>query len=77
VSTASLRVVTRVVVVIALVIAVGAGAIFTNLALLNYGTSSDSPVGKLTPRADLPAAPTDVVRPLTGRVDEQSRGDDD
>jgi hypothetical protein len=61
--------------IVALVVAAIAAAIVANLALLNYATSGNDPVGKLTPRARLPAAPADIVRPQTGTVEEED-GDD-
>jgi hypothetical protein len=67
----------RLLAIVALVLAAAAGAIVANLALLDYATSSNTPVGKLTPRANLPAAPADVVRPRTGTIDERERSSDD
>ena len=61
--------------IVALVVTAIAAAIVANLALLNYATSGNDPVGKLTPRVRLPAAPADVVRPQTGTVEEEG-GDD-
>lgn len=58
-----------------LVAAAAAAAIVANLALLDYASSSNDPVGKLNPRAHLPAAPAEVVRPATGTV-EQDGADD-
>jgi hypothetical protein len=62
-------------VVVALVVLAAAGAIAANLALLNYATPAGDPVGKLTPRAKLPAAPARIVRPVTGTI-EHDGGDD-
>jgi hypothetical protein len=59
---------TRVVLVLALIAAAATGAIFANLALLNYAAGSSARVGRLTPRANLPAAPAAVIRPRTGPV---------
>lgn len=64
----------RLLVVVAFVVVAAAGAIAANLALLNYATPAD-PVGKLTPRANLPAAPARIVRPVTGTI-EHHGGDD-
>lgn len=65
----------RLLVVVALVVVAAAGAIAANLALLNYATPAGDPVGKLTPRANLPAAPAQIVRPVTGTI-EHDGGDD-
>jgi len=51
-----------------LIAAVAAVAIVANLALLDYASASNDPVGKLSPRANLPPAPAAVVRPQTGPV---------
>jgi hypothetical protein len=62
-------------VVVAFVVLAAAGAAAANLALLNYATPAGDPVGKLTPRAHLPAAPAQIVRPVTGTI-EHDGGDD-
>jgi hypothetical protein len=49
-----------------LVAAAAAAGIVVNLSLLGYASSSNDPVGRLSPRARLPAAPAQVVRPQTG-----------
>jgi hypothetical protein len=67
--------VNRLLVVLALVAVAAAGAIAANLALLNYATKAADPVGKLTPRANLPAAPTRVLRPVTGTVEPDNHDD--
>jgi hypothetical protein len=67
--------VNRLLVVLALVVVAAAGAIAANLALLDYASRTGDPVGKLTPRANLPAAPARVLRPVTGTV-EHGSGDD-
>lgn len=64
----------RILVVLALIGAAATGAIFANLALLNYGAGANERVGRLTPRAHLPAAPADVIRPRVGTV---RRGESD
>jgi len=63
----------RALVALLLVAAAAACAIVANLALLGYASSSNDPVGHLSPRADLPAAPAAVIRPQTGPV----RGEED
>lgn len=65
----------RLLVVLALVVVAAVGAIAANLALLDYASRTGDPVGKLTPRANLPAAPARVLRPVTGTV-EHGGGDD-
>jgi hypothetical protein len=67
--------VNRLLVVLALVVVAAAGAIAANLALLDYASRTGDPVGKLTPRANLPAAPARVLRPVTGTI-EHNNGDD-
>jgi hypothetical protein len=67
--------VTRYLLVLALVAAAATAAIFTNLALLDYGSGANDRVGKLTPRAHLPAAPADVIRPRTGTVRDPESDD--
>ena len=66
---------TRLLLVLAFVAAVATGAIFANLALLDYGTGTNERVGRLTPRAHLPAAPADVIRPRTGTVAHEPSDD--
>jgi hypothetical protein len=66
--------VNRLIVTVLLIVVAAAAAIAANLALLDYATGGE-PVGKLTPRANLPAAPARVVRPVTGTV-EHDHGDD-
>jgi hypothetical protein len=67
--------VNRLLVVLALVAVAAAGAIAANLALLNYATQSGDPVGKLSPRASIPAAPAHVLRPVTGTVEHDGHDD--
>jgi hypothetical protein len=62
-------------VVLALVIAAAAVAIFANLALLDYASSSNDPVGKLKPQANVPAAPASVIRPRQGHVSDEGADD--
>jgi hypothetical protein len=61
--------------VLVAIAAVAAAAIFANLALLDYASAGDDPVGKLTPRGSLPAAPPGVVRPHDGPSEDDQ--DDD
>jgi hypothetical protein len=48
------------------VVAAAAAAILANVLLLNSAAANNSPVGRLSPRAPLPAAPHWTVRPTTG-----------
>jgi hypothetical protein len=67
----------RILGIVVLVLVAAAGAIAANLALLDYAARANDPVGKLTPRGPLPAAPASVVRPQTGTADEHHDGSDD
>ncbi len=49
------------------VVAAAAGAILANVLLLGSAAADNAPVGRLSPRAHLPAAPSWAVRPTTGR----------
>jgi len=64
----------RLVLIPLLLFAAAAAAILLNLLLLNASSSND-PIGKLTPRANLPAAPGWTVRPTHGPIED--RGADD
>lgn len=55
--------------------AAAAAAIVANLALLGYASESHDPVGKLNPRASVPAAPSSVLRPQTGRLKDEESDD--
>jgi len=60
------------------VLALGAAAttaIFLNLLLLGNAAAQNDPVGKLTPRANLPAAPQWTVRPAHGRAEHDGADD--
>jgi hypothetical protein len=48
------------------VVAAAAGAILANVLLLDSAAANNTPVGRLSPRAHLPAAPHWTVRPTTG-----------
>jgi hypothetical protein len=50
-------------------------AVLLNLSLLGNGGSGSDPVGKLSPKAPLPAAPPGVVRPETGPVEHDGADD--
>lgn len=57
------------------VVAAVVAAVLVNLVLLGRGGTSNDPVGKLSPRAPLPAAPPGVVRPDTGPVEHDDSDD--
>jgi hypothetical protein len=58
-----------------LVAAAAAAAIAANLALLDYASAGEDPVGKLSPGAHLPAAPAQVLPPTTGPVEHDGTDD--
>jgi hypothetical protein len=66
--------------VLLVVLGVGAAAtaaIFLNLLLLGNAAAQNDPVGKLTPRANLPAAPSWTVRPEPAKGHDGRDGADD
>lgn len=61
---------------IAIVVATAcAAAIAANVLLLGNAAASNDPVGQLSPRAHLPAAPNWTVRPTTGRPHDEGADD--
>jgi hypothetical protein len=53
-------------------------AIAANLALLDYASSGNDPVGKLKPQAyvpNAPATPASVIRPRLGRITDEGADD--
>jgi hypothetical protein len=58
-----------------LVGAAAAAAALLNLLLLGQASSQNDPVGKLTPRTHLPAAPGWTIRPTSGHVEDQGADD--
>lgn len=50
---------------IALVAAAAAAAVALNLLLLGRASAQNDPVGRLSPRAHLPQAPSWTIRPAT------------
>ena len=58
---------TRGLLVVIAVAAVAAAAIAANVLLLRNAQASNDPVGRLSPRTHLPAAPHWMIRPTTGR----------
>ena len=64
--------------IVALVAGVAAVAIAANLALLDFASSGNDPVGKLKPQASVPnapATPASVIRPRAGRVTDEGADD--
>ena len=60
---------------LALVAAAGAAAIALNLLLLGRASAQSEPVGTLSPRAHLPAAPAWTIRPATREVEHDGADD--
>ena len=52
-----------------------AAAIVVNILLLGSAAADNAPVGRLSPRAHLPAAPHGTVRPTTGRPHDDHADD--
>jgi hypothetical protein len=57
------------------VVAAAAAAIVANLLLLGSAAANNAPVGRLSPRTHLPAAPHWTVRPTTGRSRDEHADD--
>jgi hypothetical protein len=60
------------------VLGVGAAvtsAILLNLLLLGSAAAQNDPVGRLTPRANLPAAPQWTIRPSHGPIEHDGADD--
>jgi hypothetical protein len=55
--------------------AAAAAAIFANILLLGSASAGNDPVGRLSPRVHLPAAPHWTVRPTTGRPHDEGADD--
>ncbi len=66
---------TRKLIVVLVVAAAAAAAIAVNVLLLGSAAASNDPVGRLSPRAHLPAAPHWTVRPTNGRPHDQGADD--
>lgn len=60
---------------ILLVAAAALAAVSLNVLLLGRASSQNDPVGRLLPRAHLPAAPHWTIRPTHGETED--RGQDD
>jgi hypothetical protein len=67
-------VIARVAAILAVAVA-AAAAIVANVALLDFASSGNDPVGKLKPQARLPAAPASVIRPHVGRLSDEGADD--
>ena len=67
---------TRVPLLLLVLAAAAAVAVLANFALLGTAGSGSDPVGKLSPRARLPAPPADVIRPHIGPVEQGNEADD-
>jgi hypothetical protein len=63
---------------LSLLVVLGAAAlvaVLVNVVLLMSTASGNDPVGKLSPRAGLPAPPPRVIRPYTGTVEHDDSDD--
>jgi hypothetical protein len=61
--------------VVLAVAAAAAAAIVANIVLLGSAAAGNDPVGRLSPRAHLPAAPHWTVRPTTGPAHDEHADD--
>jgi hypothetical protein len=66
---------TRKAIVVLVVAAAAAAAIAANVLLLGNASANSDPVGRLSPRAHLPAAPHWIVRPTHGRSHDEGADD--
>jgi hypothetical protein len=67
--------VTRKLLIVLVTAAAAAAAIVANIVLLGSAAASSDPVGHLSPRAHLPAAPHGTVRPTAGRPHDEHADD--
>jgi hypothetical protein len=58
-----------------LVTAAAAAAVALNVLLLGKASAGSDPVGKLSPKANLPPAPSWTVRPTTGPARDDGADD--
>jgi hypothetical protein len=65
----------RLVATAAVVIAAVAAVVLLNLLLLDRATPTSDRIGRLSPKAQLPAAPPGVVRPQTGTIEDDEHDD--
>jgi len=61
--------------VVLMVAAASAAVILVNVVLLGSAAARNDPVGRLSPRAHLPAAPHWTVRPTAGRMHDEGADD--
>jgi hypothetical protein len=61
--------------IVLVVAAAAAAAIVANILLLGSAAASNDPVGRLSPRAHLPAAPHWTVRPTSGQPRDEGADD--
>ena len=66
---------TRKLLVVLVAAAAVAAAIAANVVLLGRASAGNDPVGRLSPRAHLPAAPHGTVRPTSGRPHDEHADD--
>jgi hypothetical protein len=66
---------TRKLLVVVVLAAAAAVAIAVNVLLLGSAAASNDPVGRLSPRANLPPAPHWTVRPTTGHPHDEGADD--
>jgi hypothetical protein len=55
--------------------AAATAAVLVNVLLLGRASASNDPVGRLSPRTHLPAAPAWTVRPVHGEVENDGADD--
>lgn len=67
--------VSRKLIVVLLIAVAAAAAIAANVLLLGSAAAGNDPVGRLTPRAHLPAAPAWTIRPTTGHPNDEGADD--
>ena len=65
----------KVLVALVVVAAAAGAAILANVLLLGSTAANNAPVGRLSPRTHLPAAPNWTVRPTTGRPHDDHADD--
>ena len=63
------------IIVVLLVAAAAAAAIAANILLLGNAAATNDPVGRLSPRAHLPAPPPWTIRPITGHPHDEGADD--
>lgn len=66
----------RLLLVLATAAAAAAAAVAINVILLGSASAGSDPAGTLSPKAQLPPAPSWTVRPTTGESHERDGADD-